>query len=177
MLPGRVLAGLPRTDAATVVRDGTRTVVAFGALDALVEPASPFAALDALTDGWWAGYGAYELGHAVERVRPRPATAPAACRPPGPDLALIRFAARAVIAPDGTVELIGSGAARRALERAFAEPTVDVGPEPEPADWRSSLDRYDYESRALAVQELIRAGECYQVNLTRQLEGPARDPV
>src|SRR4051812_12335830 len=116
MLLGRVLAGLPRTDAATVVRDGTRTVVAFGARDALVTPPAPFAALDALTTGWWAGYAAYEPGHAVERVRPRPATASAPHRPPAPDLALVRFAARAVIAPDGTVELIGTGAARRALE-------------------------------------------------------------
>jgi len=32
---GRILAGLPRTDAATVVRDGSRSVVAFGAVDAL----------------------------------------------------------------------------------------------------------------------------------------------
>src|SRR3954469_2740481 len=177
MLVGRVLAGLPRTDAATVVRDGPRTVVAFGALDALVAPSAPFAALDALTDGWWAGYAAYELGHAVERVRPHPPTASEPCRPPAPDLALVRFAARAVIAPDGTVELTGAGAERRALERALAEPTTDLAPDPEPADWRSSLDRYDYESRVLAVQELIRAGECYQVNLTRQLEGPSLDPV
>jgi para-aminobenzoate synthetase component 1 len=175
---GRILAGLPRTDAATVVRDGSRTVVAFGAVDALVAPPTPFAALDALTAGWWAGYCAYELGHAVERVRPRPVVD--AGGGPGardPDLALVRFAARAVIAPDGTVELTGAGAERRALERALAEPTVVIGADPEPAVWRSSLDRCDYESRVLAVQELIRAGECYQVNLTRRLDGPPTDPV
>src|SRR5689334_9265965 len=172
---GRVLAGLPRTDAATVVRDGSRTVVAFGAVDALVAPRSPFTALDALTTGWWAGYAAYELGHAVEHVRPRPAGPGGGSR--DPDLALVRFATRAVLAPDGTVEVAGAGAERRALERALADPTVVVGADPEPDVWHSSLDRCDYESRVLAVQELIRAGECYQVNLTRRLDGPPRDPV
>ena len=91
MVVGRVLAGLPRSEAAAVVRDGSRTVLAFGASDAVVAPPDPFAALDGLRGGWWAGFAAYELGHAVERVEPR---SPCPGAAPVPDLALVRFAAR-----------------------------------------------------------------------------------
>jgi hypothetical protein len=134
MVLGRVLAGLPRSDATAVVRDGTRTVLAFGADDVLVAPPAPFAALDALDGGWWSGYFGYELGHAVERVRPRPADATGTSSARAPDLALVRFAARAEIGADGSVELTGTGAARRALERALADPTgaADLGPDPGP---------------------------------------------
>jgi para-aminobenzoate synthetase component 1 len=46
------------------------------------------------------------------------------------------------------------------------------------ARWTSSLHRFDYEQRVRAIQELIRAGECYQVNLTRRLTcDRALDPV
>ena len=173
MLLGGVLAALPRSDAAAVVRDGARTVIAFGAADALVAPTDPFAALDALDGGWWSGYAAYELGHAVERVVRRPAAAVATV----PDLALVRFAARADIGPDGSIVWTGTGGARRALERAISSPAPDPGPPPITGAWTSSMDRFDYEQRVGVIQELIRAGACYQVNLTRRLEGPALDPV
>ena len=175
MLPGRVLAALPRTDAAAVVRDGARTVVAFGAEAAIAATPDPFAALDATTTGWWAGYAAYELGHAVERVEPRVTFPDPAASVPS--LAFVRFAARVEVAADGAVELHGRGPARRALERALAAPAATVGTPPRAPEWTSSLDRGDYELRVRAVQELIRAGECYQVNLTRRLTGPALDPV
>ena len=176
MVLGGVLAGLPRSEAAAVVRDGPRTVVAFGALDCLVAPADPFVALDALTGGWWAGYAAYELGHEVERVMPRERDHTDRSGAIAP-LALVRFAARAEVAVDGSVTWCGTGPARRALERAFADPAPTAGPRPATADWTSSLDRFDYEQRVRTIQELIRAGECYQVNLTRRLDGPALDPV
>ena len=101
-----------------------------------------------------------------ERARPRCAH--------GPRLAFVRFAARAVVERDGSVSWSGIGTERRALERALAN-TGDrrrLRRRRRPS-WRSSLDRLDFESRVHAVQELIRAGECYQVNLTRRLDGPA----
>jgi para-aminobenzoate synthetase component 1 len=176
MVLGRVLAGLPRSDAAAVVRDGTRTVLAFGAEDALVAPPAPFDALDGLGAGWWAGYAAYELGHAVERVVPRAGDAPADALDV-PDLALVRFAARVTVDDDGTASWAGTGPARRALERAMADPTPPAVPAAAATEWRSSLDRFDFEARVGVVQELIRAGACYQVNLTRRLVGPRIDSL
>jgi para-aminobenzoate synthetase component 1 len=173
LLLGRVLAALPRSDAAAVVRDGPRTVVAFGATDALVAPDDPFTSLDALDGGWWAGYAAYELGHAVERVVRRPPPVDVAIH----DLALVRFAARAELGADGSVTWSGGGPARRALEGAIETPAPDAGPPPLARNWASCLDRFDYEQRVRAIQELIRAGECYQVNLTRRLDGPPLDAV
>src|SRR4029077_9297267 len=35
--------------------------------------------------------------------------------------------------------------------------------------WTSGLDRDEYADRVTTVLELLRAGECYQVNLTRRL--------
>ena len=174
MLLGRVLAALPRTDAAAVVHDGPRTVLAFGADDAVIAPADPFATLDATAGGWWAGYAAYELGRAVERVAPR---RPSEESTPIPPSAFVRFAARVELGADGTAEWFGHGAARRALERAVADPVGAVRARPQTSDWTSSLDRDEYEHRVLAIQELIRAGECYQVNLTRRLTGPPLDAV
>jgi para-aminobenzoate synthetase component 1 len=176
---GRVLAALPATDAATVVQDGSRTVVAFGAADELTAPAEPFTALDTLGGGWWAGFATYELGHRVEHVS-QGATNPHAGRRDSthiPELAFVRFAARVEVAPDGSTSWSGTGAARRALERSVAEPAAATSDPLPRTVWPSSLDRFDFESRVRTIQDLIRAGECYQVNLTRRLDGPATDPV
>ena len=89
----------------------------------------------------------------------------------------MRFAARAEITADGSIGWTGTGPARRALERAVADPAPAAGAPPVSARWSSSLDRFEYEQRVGAIQELIRAGECYQVNLTRRLDGPALDPI
>ena len=138
MLLGGVLAALPRSDAAAVVRDGARTVLAFGAADALVAPSDPFAALDALDGGWWSGYAAYELGHAVERVVRRPTTEV----PTVPDLALVRFAARAAIGPDGSIVWSGTGprAARSSARSPPPRPTPFLRRPPAsgPAAWTDS---------------------------------------
>jgi para-aminobenzoate synthetase component 1 len=171
---GHVLAALPRQDAATIVRDGATTVVAFGAQESLGAPDEPFAALDRLANGWWAGVASYELGHRVEHVTPR---AGAGCGAKSvPALALVRFAARAELRTDGVV-LHGRGAARRALERALDAPAAAPGARAVGHPWSSDLDRSEFERRVRAVQDLVRAGECYQVNLTRRLHGPALDPV
>ena len=167
---GPVLAALPASLPVAVVRDGDRTVVAVEAVDALLLAPDAFAALDAVTGGFWAGALPYELGAQVERVH---GTADPAVDPP---VGFLRFAVRAEIAADGTVAIHGDGPARRALERALADP-APVADLPPSAPWASSLDRGAYEARVRLVQDLIRAGECYQVNLTRRLTGPPLDPV
>lgn len=169
---GPVLAALPATLPAAVVRAGDRSVIAVGATDRVLrhtaEPGA-FDELDRIETGWWAGYASYDAGRGVERVSNRSPVEPSL-----PDLNFVRFAVRAELGADGSVALIGSGAERRALERALEAPMA-VLPPPPSAAWRGSLDRLEYERRVRTIQELIRAGECYQVNLTRRLTGPARD--
>ena len=73
----------------------------------------------------------------------------------------------------------GEGAGRRLLERAARnlDPYGHVA-RPASGEWRTSLDRDDFEARVEAILELLRAGECYQVNLTRRLTvDEPHDPV
>lgn len=154
-----------------VVRDGARTVIA--ASPSAVVTASGNMAFDRLDDlepGWWAGYLAYDLGRAVERVVPRLADTGL------PDLVLCRYDARLVLG-DGDPRLEGSPAACGALER-----WLDAGDRapvpPQLGRPTSSLDRESFEAGVRAVVALIEAGECYQVNLTRRLTWDAQpDPV
>ncbi len=169
-----VLAALPPTLPATVVRDGAATVIAVGAVDA-IGPATGdsgvFPALDRLGSGWWAGVAGYDLGRLIERLDSTELPPVAV-----PDLHFIRFAARTEIHDDGRIVHAGTGAERAALDAAFEHPVpvTAVGPSPR---WSSSLTRAQYEQRVRAIHELIRAGDAYQVNLTRQLTGPRLDPI
>ena len=174
-----VLAALPATLPAAVVRDDGRLVLAVGA-DEWVETANgrplddidAFSALDSLPEGWWAGFAGYDLGRSVERVATNPTVSPTDI----PDLCFIRFAARAELAADGALTRFGGGPARAALDRAIDAPAVVSEPMPSAA-WTSSLDRLAYERGVRTIQALIRAGDCYQVNLARQLMGPVLDPI
>ena len=175
---GPVLAAIPPALPAAVVRDGNRTIVAVGATDEFrleADAADGFRALGAVDAGWWAGFASYDAGRSVERVTPRAALEDAP-QDAVADVHFVRFGARAVFGADGAVEVVGAGADRRALERAL-EHTVPVGPVPSSTPWDSNLGALEYEQRVRAIQEMIRAGDCYQVNLTRRLTGPALDPV
>ena len=185
----RVAAKLPHDVPLAIVRDGRQTIVACAPAELVV--ASGRAALDQLDDlaaGWWAGFVTYELGHAIERVVPRASPAPAlAAAPSLPDLVLARFDARAVIGPGPDhIELLGDGPSRAALEHAVGRASDDSGHRAGPdtaldagaMSWRSSLSRPQFEARVRTIIELISAGECYQVNLTRRLTlNDALDPV
>jgi para-aminobenzoate synthetase component 1 len=169
-----VVAALPSDADLAVVRDGRHTVIAVHPDEIVVaDGADAPAAIEGLEPGWWAGFLAYELGRVFERSR-RPPAARAQ-----PDLVLGRFPARAVFTPGHTPRVEGHGRARaaliRALERApaAAPPTLPpLGPA------GSSLGRDEYERGVQVVLEHLRAGDCYQVNLTRRLEWPrAADPV
>jgi para-aminobenzoate synthetase component I len=184
-----VLAALPAdADLAVVRRDPGQWVVGVDP-DARLT-ASGAEALDRLDEldtagGWWAGWLAYDLGAAVERVERR--------RPGDlglPDVSLARFDARLVVGPSGVriegegpgrallgaavrrARSAGAGGGARAGGRDLAAPGTPLPP------FTSSLDRHEFEAGVRAVVELVRAGECYQVNLTRRLtsDGPA-DPA
>jgi para-aminobenzoate synthetase component 1 len=175
----RVLAAAPAGIDVVVVRDGSAWVLGVDPEEMLtVRGADAFAALDALTSGWWAGFAAYDLGRAVERIRPRGPEVAAA-----PDLALARFGARLVI-DGGGARIEGRGRARRLLaglvRRAQQAPAAGwAAPTPVALGaWSSDLSRESFEAGVRAAIDLIEAGECYQVNLTRRLRCPDRaDPV
>lgn len=160
-----VLERLPRLGDLAVVRDGEATVIAIeGAEIISADGEAALEALDHLTPGWWAGFLSYDLGRAVESV---PDCSPH--DPPLPDLRLVRYGARLRCDPAGLTIEGESAAARRGLERLLeGAPTSSLSPGLH--DWRSSLDRTAWEAAVQIVLEHLRAGDCYQVNLTRRLE-------
>jgi para-aminobenzoate synthetase component I len=185
-----VLAALPRdADLAVVRRErpgaaGSRRAgewVVGVAPDARVEASGAGALgwLDRLDGGWWAGWLAYELGRAVERVERR--------RPDDlglPDISLARFDTRLVVGPvglrlegDGPTRTLLSAAVRRA-RAAGGPPAASTGPRLGLAPFASGLDRAAFEAGVREIVELVRAGQCYQVNLTRRLTSEtAADPL
>jgi para-aminobenzoate synthetase component 1 len=179
-----LLARLPADAGAAVFRRGADTVVGAAPDDLLVaNGCDVLGALDSIdrsADGTWVGWCAFELGHALERVR----HGAASLEPPSlPDAVFARFGALAAIRPDGTVVVEGDGAGLPLLERAVrsarggdrAHAAICL---PSTGPWHSSLDGGEFEARVEAITERLRAGECYQVNLTRRLTGDvAIDPV
>jgi para-aminobenzoate synthetase component 1 len=148
-----------------VVSVGTGTVVAADPVEVVAaDGLDALAALDTLTPGWWAGFLSFDLGRAVEHVDAR-LTADTAV----PDLLLARYDARLIIDTDTRFEGTPSGRRRlqRLLELASAAPTSVAGVRLGRA--RSNLDRGSFEAGVRAIVALVEAGECYQVNLTRQL--------
>jgi len=149
-----------------VLRVGASAVVAADPVEVVcADGAGALAALDTLTPGWWAGFLSFDLGRAVERVDTRlPAD------PTVPDLLLARYDARLVTDDDG-VRWEGSSEGcqrlRRLLDAASTAPPSVPGIGLGRA--RSSLDRGEFEAGVRAIVDLVEAGECYQVNLTRRL--------
>ncbi len=173
--PGAVIAQLGGSDA-VAVRDGSATLIAVDPVETVVASGDrALVALSQLTPGWWAGFLAYDLGRAIERVVTR--TAPS----PLPDLVLARFDARLALDPHGRARLEGdpdSAAAGRLRTAYAAAPDARPPEHPDLGPWRSSLTHEEFADRVRAIADLLTAGECYQVNLTRQLvcDTPA-DPV
>jgi para-aminobenzoate synthetase component I len=124
-----------------ILRAGDRWIAASEPVDRVVaDAAGAFDALDRITrGGFWAGYCAYDVGRAIEDIRARTIDDTGM-----PDVAFVRFArvCDTAVPPPAPVEL---GAAR------------------------SSLTRAEHAERVQAIHELLRDGECYQVNLTRRL--------
>jgi para-aminobenzoate synthetase component 1 len=181
----RLLAHLPADVDAAAVRvggpAGEQAIV--GAVPTEIVSASgteAFSRLDALTPGWWAGFVSYDLGRAVERVAARTDAGDDEL----PDLLLARFPARAVVdLATGAAHLVGEGPGRALLENAVRRARAADADPPGTARtgaprWRSSLSRAAFETAVGRILELIRAGDCYQVNLTRRVTSSvALDPV
>lgn len=167
-----VLSLLPPDVDAAVVRDGPRTIVAVAPEEVIHDRgAHALERLNALRTGWWAGMLSYDLGRAIERL---PSTA--AEDPPLPDLVVARFGARLTFDPDRpTPVLEGAGPGRELLEDALRRTphTTPELPHPVLGSWRSSFGREGYETAVRAILDHLRAGDCYQVNLTRRLETEA----
>jgi para-aminobenzoate synthetase component 1 len=173
-----LIARLPVESAAMAVRRGDTTVIGVAPTELVVANGpGAIGRLDALGPGFWVGWCSFELGHTLERVPPRAASLePAAV----PDLLFARFGALAVVEADGRVEVSGDGPGVAQLERACGDlrDHDDAGVTVPSGAWHSSFDRDAYRARVDTVLELLRAGECYQVNLTRRLTcDHALDPV
>ena len=170
-----VLAALPRDADVAVVRDGPSWVIGVEPSEIMVgRGQDAFGALDGLDGGWWAGFLAYDLGRAVERVSPRIVD-----RTGLPDLALARFDARLTLSPDG-MRVEGEGPTRPVLEAVARRASSRPRPlrRPRLGPWTSNVSREEFEAGVRTVVGLIEAGECYQVNLTRRLTCPApADPI
>ncbi len=161
------------------MRAGATTVV--GAAPAVVRAASGEQAFDVLHEvdagGFWVGFCSYDLGRTIERVHPRGTDDLQV-----PDVAFARYDTRVVIHDDGELELIGDRAGRAQLAAAVraARDGVSEAPPAPPAlgHWNSSLDRVDHAAACAQVLDLLGAGECYQVNVTRRLTAAGvPDPI
>ena len=172
-----VLAQLPPGRGCAVVRDGDATIVATE--PTAVRSASgedAFAALaEAARDGFWIGYLAYDLGrrgragaHAHRRRSP----------PPRPRARPLRHAL--VLEPGAEPHVVGDGPTAALLAQAAWRARREQAPAVHglTSAWMSSLDRATYGRAVETILELLDAGECYQVNLTRRLQAAeAADPV
>ena len=127
-----------------VVRDGDRWIIGERPARVITARGSEaFAALEEIErDGFWVGFVAYDAGRAIERIEPRIDDDLGL-----PDLAFVRF-------DDVRVadELPPVDAA-----------SIDLG------SGTSSLTPAEHATLVARIHELLAAGECYQVNLTRRL--------
>ena len=176
-------AAPPRRGRGRVSAAGHPRVVGVDPDEVVVATASRPCALDRLAPGFWVGWCSFELGHAAERVVPRRRRSTSADRP--------RCRVRPVRRPrGGRPRRRGSGATATArVARSSSAAAVASSPSMATSRRRSSRDRRAAAgARAStatstkrvsdAILELLRAGECYQVNLTRRLTvDDALDPV
>ncbi len=175
-----LLAELPAEAGIAVVRDGDTTLVGVGPNEVVVaDGEAALAELDRIerSDGLWTGYLAYDLGRAIERIDPR-----ADDDRRLPDLVFARHGAWLAIDTDGAARVVGDAAGeaatllRSAVWRARRNRTAP--PRARATEWSSSLDRAGHAAAVAQVRDLLAAGACYQVNLTRRItHGRAFDPV
>jgi para-aminobenzoate synthetase component 1 len=130
-------------EARAIVRDGNEWIVCADPVDVVIASGDrAFAELDRMARaGFWVGFCSYDLGRAIEHIDAKIDDDLVL-----PDLAFVRYA---------TVT-------RCATLPASADP-IELGPA------TSSLSRVEHAAALEAIHELLRAGDCYQVNLTRQL--------
>jgi len=173
--PVAALSALAGRDRPALVRHGGVTVVAADPAEvvtgpevwaALARPAQARPGRAAMAGGW-IGLLSYDLGGTVERLpapRPDPGGPPLACLARYDTVALIDDDGRCSIASaDGEAELD-----ELAGVIAAAAPPAPLPP-PVPRAAATSLPGGAYRGAVDAARELIRAGDCYQVNLAQRL--------
>ena len=173
-IEGRGWPALVRHAGATVLAAGPAEVVTGPDVwDALARPPRPRGGAAAMAGGW-IGLLAYDLGGTVERLpAPRP-------DPGGPPLAaLARYDTVAVVDDDGRCIVASAAGGREADDLAAAVaaagPLAPLPP-PAPRPIATSLPGGAYAEVVAAARELIRAGDCYQVNLAQRLSAPWDEP-
>jgi anthranilate/para-aminobenzoate synthase component I len=182
--PEQLLAALADRPWPALARHGEVTVVASDPVEVVQGPAVWEALarpavgppLPAPMAGGWIGLLADGLAGTVERV---PAPPPDPGGPPS--AALARYEAVALVDDHGRCVLATTGARSRLrhLERALAgvrrpDPSAPRRPSPP----RSSFSPEGYRDAVARARELIRAGDCYQVNLAQRLTAEwSRHPV
>ena len=179
--PVSALAALAAWDRPALVRHGGVTVVAADPAEAVTGPA----VWDALARsgrrpgpapmaGGWIGLLSYDLGGTVERLpEPRP-------DPGGPPVAaLARYDTVALIDDDGrgiVASVAGEDEADDLAAAIAAAPPLAPLPAPAGRPVATSLPGEAYREAVEAARELIRAGDCYQVNLAQRLTAPWDEP-
>ena len=179
--PVSALAALAGRDRPALVRHGGVTVVAADPAEAVTGPA----VWDALARsgrrpgpapmaGGWIGLLSYDLGGTVERLpEPRP-------DPGGPPVAaLARYDTVALIDDDGrgiVASVAGEDEADDLAAAIAAAPPLAPLPAPAGRPVATSLPGEAYREAVEAARELIRAGDCYQVNLAQRLTAPWDEP-
>ncbi|HEX2504127.1 MAG TPA: anthranilate synthase component I family protein [Miltoncostaeaceae bacterium] len=173
-LAGRERPALVRHGGVTAVAaDPAEVVVGRAAWEALARPPEPRPHGAAMAGGW-IGLLAYDLGGTVERLpEPRP-------DPGGPPLAaLARYDTVALIDDDGRC-LVASAAGERELDElaATVAGAAPLAPLPPPVARQAvtSLPGDAYRAAVEAARELIRAGDCYQINVAQRLTVPWDEP-
>ena len=180
--PVAALSALAGRDRPALVRHGGVTVVAADPAETVTGPAvwdalsaPPQARLpQAAMAGGWIGLLSYDLAGTVERL---PAPLP---DPGGPPLAaLARYDTVAVVDDDGRCTIASAGPAGDLEDLAAvigaAAPVAPLAP-PAPRRAATSLPGDAYRAGVDAARELIRAGDCYQVNLAQRLSAPWDEP-
>lgn len=157
-----------------VAADPDEVVTSTAVWDALDIPCSSHPTHPTQFAGGWMGLLADPLIDSLEAI---PAAPP---DPDGPSAATLgRYPTIAVIDADGQVTLASVHGERalddleRRLVRASEHPdSADDQATLPPPTIQSSLPAPDYRRAVGRIRDLIRAGDCYQVNLTQRLTAP-----
>jgi para-aminobenzoate synthetase component 1 len=158
-------------DHVVVAADPVEVVTGEDVWEALAIPHLPRSQGPPAIAGGWIGLLSYDLGGTIERLPP-----------PLPDLDGPPLAS---VGRYETVALFdGYGGCTLATTRGesalddLARDTIVSAPPAAPApqaEVSTSLDATDYRDRVEQARDLIRAGDCYQVNLTQQLSASWAD--
>ena len=149
-----------------VACDPIEVVTGADVWDAIAIACAPHSEGPHTVAGGWIGLLGYDLGGTIERL-PHPHADPGGA----PLASLGRYETVAVFDPSGGCVLagIGSAAALRDLADAAASAREPQPYPPTDALVATSLEAAEYRDRVQRARALIRAGDCYQVNLTQRL--------